>query len=90
MKGRSADARPPSEAELNATMVLCLPIVEASAKIRTGPPIDDEEDYAMAVWAGVLPLELTPLQPVADPRLKAGVPLPDYLTGSRSTAARRR
>ena len=79
MKGRSADARPPSEAELNATLVLRLPISEASAKIRTGPPIDDEEDYALPVWAGVLPLELTPLAPVADPRLTGGIPLPLYL-----------
>jgi nitroimidazol reductase NimA-like FMN-containing flavoprotein (pyridoxamine 5'-phosphate oxidase superfamily) len=79
MKGRSADARPPSEAELNATMVLRLPITEASAKIRTGPPLDDEEDYALPVWAGVLPLELTPLEPVADPRMTAGIPLPRYL-----------
>jgi nitroimidazol reductase NimA-like FMN-containing flavoprotein (pyridoxamine 5'-phosphate oxidase superfamily) len=90
MKGRSADARPPSEAELNATLVLRLPITEASAKIRTGPPIDDEEDYALPVWAGVLPLELTPLAPVADPRLPAGIEFPQYLTGSRSRAARRR
>jgi len=79
MKGRSADARPPSDAELNATMVLRLPISEASAKIRTGPPIDDEEDYALPVWAGVLPLQLTPLEPVADPRLKADIELPQYL-----------
>jgi nitroimidazol reductase NimA-like FMN-containing flavoprotein (pyridoxamine 5'-phosphate oxidase superfamily) len=79
MKGRSADARPPSEAELNATMVLRLPITEASAKIRTGPPLDDEEDYALPVWAGVLPLELKPLEPVADPRLRAGIELPPYL-----------
>ncbi len=86
MKGRSADARPPSEAELNATMVLRLPIAEASAKIRTGPPIDDEEDYALPVWAGVLPLELTPLEPVADPRLKAGVELPRYLRSMSSRA----
>jgi uncharacterized protein len=90
MKGRSADARPPSEAELNATLVLRLLITEASAKIRTGPPIDDEEDYALPVWAGVLPLELTPLAPVADPRLTAGIQLPRYLTGSRSRAARHR
>jgi uncharacterized protein len=86
MKGRSADARPPSEAELNATMVLRLPIAEASAKIRTGPPIDDEEDYALPVWAGVLPLQLTPLEPVADPRLKAGVELPRYLRSMSSRA----
>jgi uncharacterized protein len=51
----------------------------ASAKIRTGPPIDDEEDYTLPVWAGVLPLELTPHEPVADPRLKPGVEMPRYL-----------
>jgi hypothetical protein len=54
---------------LKATTVLSLPIEEASAKVRTGPPIDDEEDYAMSVWAGVLPLQLTKGSPVADSRL---------------------
>ncbi|HEX7421527.1 MAG TPA: pyridoxamine 5'-phosphate oxidase family protein, partial [Thermoanaerobaculia bacterium] len=55
-KGRSRDARAPNESELKQTLVLALPITEASAKIRTGPPIDDEEDYALPIWAGVLPL----------------------------------
>jgi nitroimidazol reductase NimA-like FMN-containing flavoprotein (pyridoxamine 5'-phosphate oxidase superfamily) len=85
MKGRFAEARPPSDAELNATMVLRLPIDEASAKIRTGPPIDDEEDYALPVWAGVLPLQLTPLEPVADSHLKAGIAQPPYLQSYRRT-----
>ena len=50
--------RPPTESELQATLVLTLPLVEVSAEVRTGPPIDDEEDYNLAVWAGVFPLEL--------------------------------
>jgi len=74
-RGRSADARGPSEKELKQTLVLRLPIHEASAKIRTGPPLDEEEDYALPIWAGVLPLTLTPQPPVAD----NAVELPDYV-----------
>ncbi len=74
-RGRSADARGPSEKELKQTLVLRLLIHEASAKIRTGPPLDDQEDYALPVWAGVLPLTLTPQPPVAD----NAVELPDYV-----------
>lgn len=58
--GRSSEARPPNEKELRGTMVLALPITEASAKVRTGAPVDDEEDYGMPIWAGVLPLAFTP------------------------------
>lgn len=76
-RGRSAEARKPNESELKQTMVLRLPIEEASAKVRTGPPVDDEEDYALPVWAGVLPLRLTPSAPLADDRSSA--PLPDYV-----------
>ena len=78
--GRWAEIRWPTEQELKATTVLALPLTEASAKVRTGPPIDDEEDYALPVWAGVLPLDLTPQAPIADPRLPAGIPVPDYVT----------
>jgi nitroimidazol reductase NimA-like FMN-containing flavoprotein (pyridoxamine 5'-phosphate oxidase superfamily) len=67
--GRWEQIRWPTAQELKATTVLSLPIEEASAKVRTGPPIDDEEDYAMSVWAGVLPLQLTKGSPVADSRL---------------------
>lgn len=67
--GRWPEVRWPNELELKATSVLKLPIAEASAKIRTGPPIDDDEDYAMDVWAGVLPLSLTPGEPIPDARL---------------------
>ena len=73
-RGRSADVRPPNEKELAQTMVLRLPIEEASAKIRTGSPIDDDEDYGLPVWAGVLPLPLTPAKPVADDRSFAALP----------------
>lgn len=77
-RGRSAESRPPNEAELRQTLVLGLPIAEASAKIRTGGPIDDEEDYALDIWAGVIPMKLSPGAPVADARLKDGIALPPY------------
>ena len=67
--GRWDEAREPTDQELKATAVLSLPLEEASAKVRTGPPVDDDEDYALPVWAGVLPLNLVPGEPVADPRL---------------------
>jgi nitroimidazol reductase NimA-like FMN-containing flavoprotein (pyridoxamine 5'-phosphate oxidase superfamily) len=77
--GRWNDAREPSEAELQQTTVLELAIDEASAKIRTGPPLDDEEDYAMNVWAGVLPMQLTTVDPIADPRLPRNIEVPGYV-----------
>jgi len=69
------EVREPNEQELKATLVLALPIDEASAKVRTGGPIDDEEDYALPVWAGQLPLRLVAGEPVADERLGHGIPL---------------
>ena len=77
--GRSADARGPNETELRATLVLSLPLEEVSAKIRTGGPIDDDDDYALPIWAGELPLTLTPAAPVADPRLPPEIELPGYV-----------
>lgn len=77
MRGRSRDVRPPNEIEMRATTVLALPLDEASAKIRTGPPVDDDEDYALPVWAGVVPMKLTRGEPIADDRVT--VELPDYL-----------
>ncbi len=77
--GRWDDVRWPNGQELAATTVLALTLSEASAKIRTGPPIDDEEDYALPVWAGVLPLGVEHGAPEADPRLPAETPVPDYL-----------
>lgn len=79
VRGRWQEVRKPTEQELKATAVLALPIEEASAKIRTGPPLDDEEDYALDIWAGVLPFAMRAGEPIADPRLSEGVKLPDYL-----------
>lgn len=77
--GRWKDVRSPSERELRATAVLEFSIAEASAKIRQGPPLDDEEDYSLPVWAGILPLELEAQQPIPDPRLAHGAEAPQYL-----------
>jgi uncharacterized protein len=76
LKGRWADVRPPSPKELKATSVLALPINDASAKIRTGPPADDEEDYSLKVWAGILPVRQTAGDPIPDSRLAAGLEKP--------------
>lgn len=77
------EVREPNQQELKATAVLEFAIQEASAKVRTGPPVDDEEDYAMDVWAGVLPLRILPGEPLNDPRLPQGIPVPDYVAGYR-------
>ena len=71
--GRWDEARQPTDQELKATAVLSLPLEEASAKVRTGPPLDDEEDYALPIWAGVVPLRLVAGAPVPDPRLPEGI-----------------
>jgi nitroimidazol reductase NimA-like FMN-containing flavoprotein (pyridoxamine 5'-phosphate oxidase superfamily) len=81
--GRWADVRWPTDLELKATTVLKLPIDEASAKIRTGDPKDDEEDYAMNVWAGVLPLSLAIGEPIADGRLDPTIPIPRHVKDYR-------
>lgn len=78
LPGRWKDSRPPNEKELKATLVLRLPITEFSAKVRQGPPIDDEEDYAFPTWAGVIPLEMVAGKPVNDPRLDSSVSIPAY------------
>ena len=83
MKGRWDDIRQPSEQELKGTTVLALPLEEVSAKVRTGGPVDDEEDYALAVWAGVLPLPVTPEAPIPDSRLKLGTEVPAYMKAYR-------
>lgn len=77
--GRWAEVRWPTELELKATSVLKLPIEEASAKVRTGDPKDDEVDYEMNVWAGVLPLAVTPGKAIADERLIKDIPEPEYV-----------
>ncbi|MFY9532030.1 MAG: pyridoxamine 5'-phosphate oxidase family protein [Candidatus Acidiferrales bacterium] len=79
VRGRWKDVRRPTESELKATTVLALPLDEVSAKIRTGPPKDDEEDYQLPIWAGVVPLQLVPAAPVADPRMTADIALPVYV-----------
>jgi uncharacterized protein len=76
--GRWEDARSPNERELKATLVMRVPIQEFSAKVRTGPPIDDEEDYSFPTWAGVIPLEMVAGAPISDPRLDPLRPVPEY------------
>src|SRR2546425_495484 len=76
--GRWDDVRQPSADELRRTLVLAISIDEASAKIRSGPPLDDDEDYELPVWAGVVPLRLTAAAPINDPRLAAGTEPPAY------------
>ena len=78
VRGRWADVREPNEQELKLTTVLSLALDEASAKIRTGPPLDDEEDYALPIWAGVVPLKLVAGDPINDPRLPGDIPVPYY------------
>lgn len=82
--GRTADARGASDVETGATSVLHFGIEEASAKVRTGPPIDDEDDLDLPVWAGVIPLALTASAPVPAPRLPKGIEPPEYLVRYRS------
>jgi nitroimidazol reductase NimA-like FMN-containing flavoprotein (pyridoxamine 5'-phosphate oxidase superfamily) len=79
LAGRWNDVRPPTAKELKATSVLAFEIEEASAKVRTGPPKDDAEDYALPIWAGVVPFKTTREDPITDPLYTANVPLPDYL-----------
>jgi nitroimidazol reductase NimA-like FMN-containing flavoprotein (pyridoxamine 5'-phosphate oxidase superfamily) len=81
--GRWNNVRLPNEKELKLTSVLEFSIEEASAKIRTGPPVDEEEDYALPVWAGVLPVALTAADPLPDPRLVAGSEIPEHIVRFR-------
>lgn len=77
MRGRWKDIRPPNVLELKATTVLSVPLAEVSAKVRTGPPKDDAEDYALPIWAGVLPLPIVPGAPIPDPKLNTGLEPPE-------------
>jgi nitroimidazol reductase NimA-like FMN-containing flavoprotein (pyridoxamine 5'-phosphate oxidase superfamily) len=79
--GRSQAVRGASAKELAATTVLALPLAEVSAKIRSGPPKDEEEDYELPIWAGVLPLGLTSGPPEPDPVLTADLPVPAHVIG---------
>src|SRR6266581_5305923 len=80
LPGRWNDARQPNEKELKATSILRLPLTEASAKIRTGPPLDDATDCALPVWGGVIPLRLTAGTPIRDEKCDASIPAPAYVT----------
>lgn len=82
VSGRAADSRPPHARELAATGVIALDLVEVSAKVRMGGPVDDEDDLALPHWAGVLPLTVQPGSPVAADDLD-GIPLPSYLVDYR-------
>ncbi|MCC2665929.1 MAG: flavin-nucleotide-binding protein [Geminicoccaceae bacterium] len=79
LPGRWPELRPPTPQEIKATTVLWMDLEEVSAKIRTGQPIDDEEDYALPIWAGVVPVRTTFGAPEPDPRLISGTPMPAYL-----------
>ncbi len=86
--GRLADVRAPTENELKATSVLALTIDEASAKVRSGGPTDDEEDYALPTWAGVIPFITSAGAPEPDGRLPAGIAPPPYVSAYRRPARR--
>jgi len=79
--GRWDVVREPNRKELKATQVLSLPLDETSAKVRTGPPVDDDEDMERDVWAGVIPLGLRADEPLADAQLAAGIELPGHVSG---------
>ncbi|HEX5949762.1 MAG TPA: pyridoxamine 5'-phosphate oxidase family protein [Actinomycetota bacterium] len=81
--GRAAEARMPNQRELDQTTIVAIPLEEVSAKVRTGPPKDDEEDLDLAVWAGVLPLRLAPGEPVAAPDLRGAPAVPGYVSDYR-------
>ena len=83
IRGRWKDVRGPTDTELKATAVLEFEVEEASAKIRTGGPLDDEEDYALPIWAGVVPVEMKPQPPIADTRLTANLQVPEYARNYR-------
>jgi len=88
LPGRWDEARQPNERELKATLVMRLPITEFSAKVRTGPPIDDEEDYSFPTWAGVVPLQMVTGSPINDPKLDPETPIPSYVRDYSRAAAR--
>jgi nitroimidazol reductase NimA-like FMN-containing flavoprotein (pyridoxamine 5'-phosphate oxidase superfamily) len=79
LPGRWNDARQPNDKELKATSILRLPLTEVSAKIRVGPPEDDAPDYELPIWAGVIPLQLTPGAPIRDEKCDPSIPTPAYV-----------
>jgi nitroimidazol reductase NimA-like FMN-containing flavoprotein (pyridoxamine 5'-phosphate oxidase superfamily) len=89
LPGRTPDARPPTEKELRSTMLLKLPLTESSAKIRTGWPSDEEEDYDLSIWAGVIPFTQQIGSPLDDPALRFDLPPPAYVTTYHRTGGGR-
>jgi hypothetical protein len=91
LPGRWSEVRPPNAKELKATTVVALPLDEVSAKVRTGPPNDEDADYALDAWAGVIPLQLSALAPKDDPRLRPGIARPTQIGywGSRRSTQKR-
>lgn len=83
LPGRWNDARQPNEQELKATSILRLPLTEVSAKVRTGPPLDDDPDYALPVWAGVIPTHISFDAPVRDEKCDPAIPTPAYVAHYR-------
>jgi uncharacterized protein len=84
--GRWDEVRGPNDRELQLTTVLAIPLTEASAKVRTGPPVDDEADYELPVWAGVIPLQMIANEPIADARLAPDMSTPLYASDYRRTS----
>jgi nitroimidazol reductase NimA-like FMN-containing flavoprotein (pyridoxamine 5'-phosphate oxidase superfamily) len=84
--GRWQEARLPNRKELNATSVVSIEIGEASAKVRVGPPVDEDEDYTLPIWAGILPLREIPLHPTQDELQSDDIPLPPYIAGYSRTS----
>jgi uncharacterized protein len=91
LPGRWSEVRPPNAKELKATTVVALPLDEVSAKVRTGPPNDEDADYALDTWAGEIPLQLRALEPKDDPRLRTGIARPTQIGywGSRARHSKR-
>ncbi len=81
--GRWAEVRSPTASELNATTIVAVDVESASARARSCPPVDGEEDYARPIWAGVLPLQEQALAPAADPRLAPGIEVPAHVAAYR-------
>jgi hypothetical protein len=79
VRGRWETVRPPTEQEIKATMVLAVPLVEASAKVRTGFAVDHESEYGSSAWTGVLPFQWAPQEPIPDPRGNAKIPVPENI-----------
>ena len=85
--GRWSEVRQPTAKEMRATSVVAIAIDEASAKARTGPPMDDEEDYSLDVWAGVIPLSMTVGEPIPDPLLREEIAVPEHVRSYRAGGA---